>query len=206
MAELNARQLRFIEEYLMDWNATRAAIRAGYSPNTAYSVGYDLLRHPEIAIQIEKRKHEFTERCKITYEQIAMELAAMAFADVTQIVNIEDKESEVDPGRKFKAVTVQSLDQVPQNLRPAIASIKYGPHGIEIKLHDKNKAMEQLRKHLGMDIERSEISGPGGGPSQTEAITAMPDHQKHKLLQAAAARSAAKQKPVDLEAERHALD
>ncbi len=49
---MSAKQQRFVEEYLVDHNATQAAIRAGYSPKTAYSIGHENLNKPEIAAAI----------------------------------------------------------------------------------------------------------------------------------------------------------
>ena len=59
---LTARQTRFAEEYLIDLNATQAALRAGYSPKTAYAQGARLLKHPDVAKAIDAAIQERTER------------------------------------------------------------------------------------------------------------------------------------------------
>lgn len=62
---LNDKQLRFIEEYLVDLNATQAAIRAGYSERTAYRQGADLLKKPQVAEAIAERNQARSERTQL---------------------------------------------------------------------------------------------------------------------------------------------
>lgn len=67
---LNAKRQRFVDEYLVDLNATQAAIRAGYSVKTAGQQGHDLLKNPEIAAAIENAKAERAERTEVTAEWV----------------------------------------------------------------------------------------------------------------------------------------
>ena len=67
---LTAKQHAFVEEYLVDMNATQAAIRAGYSPKTAYNIGSENLAKPEIAAALEKARAERSERTEITADWI----------------------------------------------------------------------------------------------------------------------------------------
>jgi len=67
---LTLKQQRFVEEFLVDWNATQAAIRAGYSKKTAYSVGWENLRKPEIQEALQKRKKAISEKTGLTTEKI----------------------------------------------------------------------------------------------------------------------------------------
>jgi len=67
---LTPKQQRFVEEYLVDLNATQAAIRAGYSPKTAYSQGERLLRHVDVAAAVEARKAELAKRTRISAEEV----------------------------------------------------------------------------------------------------------------------------------------
>lgn len=71
---LTAKQQRFVEEYLIDLNATQAAIRAGYSEKTAYSIGQENLKKPEIAEEIEKRQEKIGEDNGITVEWLLGEM------------------------------------------------------------------------------------------------------------------------------------
>lgn len=70
MAELTAKQQRFVEEYLVDMNATQAAIRAGYSKKTAYSIGGENLRKPEIKKAIKKATKVIRKRAKISTDDV----------------------------------------------------------------------------------------------------------------------------------------
>lgn len=78
-AELNARQARFVEEYLVDGVATQAAVRAGYSPRTAESQGCRLLRNAKVAAAIAAAREKRSERTGITVDEILGELARVGF-------------------------------------------------------------------------------------------------------------------------------
>src|SRR5579883_2368011 len=80
---MNPRQQRFVEEYLVDLNGYRAAVRAGYEEKWARHIASRLLRRPEIAQVVEKAKEERRERMRITADRVLAELARIAFADVT---------------------------------------------------------------------------------------------------------------------------
>lgn len=70
MANLTPKQQRFVEEYLIDLNATQAAIRAGYSEKTAYSVGHENLKKPEIQKAIEEAKNQVSKRTELTVDMV----------------------------------------------------------------------------------------------------------------------------------------
>lgn len=85
MAKLNDRQQRFVEEYLIDLNATQAAIRAGYSPKTAMEQGYQLLQKTSVSLEIAKQMAEQSKRTGINADRVIRELAKMGFADIEAI-------------------------------------------------------------------------------------------------------------------------
>ena len=70
MNKLTVKQERFVEEYLIDLNATQAAIRAGYSVKTAAQVGYENLIKPDIAEAIQKARNAMSERALVTQEMV----------------------------------------------------------------------------------------------------------------------------------------
>ena len=80
---MTKKQKRFIEEYLIDLNATQAAIRAGYRPDNAYSIGSENLRKPEIKAAVDKAMAERSKRTGINQDRILMELARIGFAKIT---------------------------------------------------------------------------------------------------------------------------
>ena len=78
---LTHKQARFTQEYLVDGNATQAAIRAGYSPKTAGVIGYENLRKPQIAAVIAKAQAQLSAHTEVTIASIVAELAKLGFAD-----------------------------------------------------------------------------------------------------------------------------
>lgn len=140
--KLTPKQRRFIDEYLIDLNATQAAIRAGYSEKTAYSIGVQLLKKLEIQAEIQKRRNRLQNKLEITQERVLQELAAIAFAsgaDYAKVVN----------SGLLPTVEMIPTKELPPEKLPAIAGIKANQYGVEVKLHDKVKALELLGKYLG---------------------------------------------------------
>lgn len=68
--KLTSKQKRFVEEYLIDFNATQAAIRAGYSENTAYAIGYENLNKPQISAEIAERTRKLTQQANVTVQLV----------------------------------------------------------------------------------------------------------------------------------------
>lgn len=140
---MTKKQKLFCDEYLIDLNATQAAIRAGYSPDTAYSIGQENLKKPEIRAHIDKAMAERSRRTGINADRILIELAKIALLNPANVVNLDE-------------ATVRD-DALPEDLA-AVASIKVkrfptkDGEGIEreIKFYDKSKALELAGKHLGM--------------------------------------------------------
>lgn len=150
--KLMPKQRRFVDEYLIDLNATQAAIRAGYSEKTAYSIGIQNLKKPEIQAEIQKRQNRLQNKLEITQEKVLRELAAIAFANGSDFAKV------VNDGL-FASVKMIPTDELPPEKLPAIAGIKANQYGVEVKLHDKVKALELLGKYLGTF---------DGGPAQEQ--------------------------------------
>lgn len=77
--KLPKRRQRFVEEYIVDYNATQAAIRAGYSEKAARSTGSEILQNPDIQAAIHRELEKQSQRTNVTADRIVQELAAMAF-------------------------------------------------------------------------------------------------------------------------------
>lgn len=152
MARLTAKQKRFIEEYLIDLNATQAAIRAGYSPDTAYSIGSENLKKPDIRARVDKAMAERSKRTGINADRIIIELARIGLLNPDKVVN-------------FNSATVK--DEATEDDLSAIASVKVKTIPTEdgdiiereVKFYDKIKALELLGKHNGMFKDKVEVSG-----------------------------------------------
>ena len=146
---MTKKQKRFIEEYLIDLNATQAAIRAGYSPDTAKSIGSENLTKPDIQARIAKAMAERSRRTGVNADRVVMELAKIAFVNASDVIDAETATLKPDAAPEDTA---------------AIQSVKvktFGEDGLEreIKMADKLKALELLRKHLGMFKDKVELSG-----------------------------------------------
>src|SRR4051812_9638179 len=81
-SRLTAKQQRFVEEYLVDLNATQAAIRAGYSEKTAYKIGAENLRKPQIQEAVAQARGKLSKQTQITSERVLQEYARLAFLDI----------------------------------------------------------------------------------------------------------------------------
>lgn len=151
---LTAKQEKFVQEYLIDLNATQAAIRAGYSPASAEAIGYENLNKPQIRARIDARMAELSRRTGVNQERIIRELARIAFLNPTDIVDVDDASLKEDASAEDTA---------------AIASVKVkttpGEYGDgverEVKFADKIKALELLGKRFGMWIDRQEVDVQG---------------------------------------------
>lgn len=137
VTKLTDKQKRFVDEYLVDLNATAAARRAGYKdPN----IGRQLITKNNVSAEIQKRQEKLRGKLEITQERVLEELAAIGFANGTDFATITHN----------GLVRLTPTDEVPEEKKKAVASIKEGQYGTEVKLHDKVRALELLGKHLGV--------------------------------------------------------
>lgn len=154
--ELTPKQKMFADEYLIDLNATRAykvAYKSVKKDETANVNSSRLLRNAKVSKYIKERMNERSKRTEITQDNVLKELATIAFAKVTDFVSIENG-----------VVTVKDTKDIPQELIPAISSIKEGKNGIEIGFYSKDKSLELLGRHLGMFNDKLEVTGVVNNP------------------------------------------
>lgn len=154
---LTPKQERFVAEYLVDLNATQAAIRAGYSDKAAKVTASRLLTNANVAEVIAERRGKLSNKLEITAERVLQEYARIGFADLRDFLTFNGK-----------TVTFKASDQLTEDQARAVAEISETQHGVRIKLHDKKGALDAIAKHLGMFVERIEHAGPGGGPIRAE--------------------------------------
>ena len=158
---LRPKQRKFVEEYLIDLNASQAAIRAGYSHRTAAIIGFENLRKPKIIAALQLRRAELAQQIKVTPESVVAEIAKIAFADM---------ETYVQWGPK--GVTLKDSEELPEGASEVVLEVsetttKDGGT-VRFKLHDKKGALDSLAKHLGILVEKHEVTGKDGGPIQTD--------------------------------------
>jgi phage terminase small subunit len=182
MPELNDKVIRFCEEFIIDLNGTQAAIRAGYSAKTAHVQASRLLSYAKVQEKIAELQQLRSKRTEITADMVLKELAYVGFAKITDFLKVSEASIDVekedpigdDDGeddedglpviterRFFKMVEIFETDKMPPEAIPAIASIKQGVKGIEVKLHDKVKSLELIGRHLGMFPTHVDVTSKG---------------------------------------------
>jgi len=162
---LSVKQKAFVDEYLIDLNATQAAIRAGYSVKTADRIGPELLGKTCVAEQIQKRMRDREKRTEITQDRVLKELADIAFDDIKNYLDFRPEKSVVDhdpitgkPIYDYRVI-VDIKDSKEINTKN-ISEISIGRDGqFKFKLYCKDTALVQVGKHLGMFTDKTEISG-----------------------------------------------
>lgn len=140
--ELTIRENCFVEEYLIDLNATQAAIRAGYSPKTARQIASELLSKPNISVAIARAMAERSKRTGITQDRVLTELAKVAFLKMTDVVDAEGRIRE-DATDEDKAC-IESIKYKSSTTDGGFSEER------EVKVSSKLKALEMVGRHLGM--------------------------------------------------------
>lgn len=147
MAKLTEKQQRFVDEYLIDLNATQAAIRAGYSPQTAKEIGCQNLTKLNIQNAISIRMAERSKRTGINADRVLMELAKIGFASISDVVDLETAKIKQDAADEDLAC-IQSVKIKPN---------EWGTER-EVKMYDKKASLELMGRHLGMFKDKVEVS------------------------------------------------
>jgi len=159
--ELTFKELRFVQEYLIDGHGTNAAIKAGYKPQSAHVMASELLRKPKIHAAIARVKHESLNRAQATQDGIVQELVRMAYSDPRRVVDPETGSSK-------------PLSEIDEDTARAISAVEFientfylqdGTERREVKTKyrfwPKEKALEMLGKMIGTLVERGIITLEG---------------------------------------------
>lgn len=153
MASLTAKQARFVEEYLIDLNATQAAIRAGYSEATARSIGAENLTKPDILEAIIEAQAKRSERTKIDADYVLQRLVAI---DQMDVLDIMDDKMQMRPLSEWPQVWRQFINNVESiELSDGEGWLK------KIKWPDKVKNLELLGKHVAVGAFKDKIEHSG---------------------------------------------
>lgn len=151
---LNERQKRFALEYLIDLNATQAAMRAGYSKKTAHSQGPRLLDNVEIATLVGKRQQRAISHLDVTAERIILERARLAFHDPRKAFHGDGTPKAIHELDDDTAACVAGFE---------VANVGNDQMGIgqilKVKLADKNASLTALEKIQGMYSTGDEPAG-----------------------------------------------
>lgn len=149
---LSEKQAAFVQEYLIDLNATQAAIRAGFSEKSAARYAVELLNKTHVAEAIRLAMQERNQRVEISQDRILEELACIAFGDLRDIVTWSES------GVKLKSSAELTPEQAAAIAEVAETVTKEGGSK-RIKRHDKVKALELLMRHKGMLNDKLNING-----------------------------------------------
>lgn len=141
MNKLTAKQEKFCYEYVIDLNATQAALRAGYSEKTAYSSGSRLLKNVEIQKFIQTLQADLEKTAGITALKVLKEHKKIAFSDTSMI--------------REGWMTLKAYEELPKEIKDCIQEVatretKYG-NEIKIKFYDKQRSLDSISRILGFD-------------------------------------------------------
>lgn len=180
--ELDAKERRFVSEYLVDLDPKRAALAAGYSATVAASKAYQWVSNskvkPHVFGAVQKAMSARSERTEITADMVLKELAKIGFADIRKAIkwqgSLVTEEDNQDGGDTLviknvvtNNVQLISSDDIDDETAAAISEISQNQGGgIKLKLHDKRAALVDIGKHLGMFTDKVEHTGKNGGPIQ----------------------------------------
>ena len=173
MGKADDMQAAFVDEYLIDFNATQAAIRAGYAPKSAGEQGCRLLKKRKIADAVARAIAERSRRTGITADRVLRELARVAFVNPSDVIDFDTGTVKASAGADDLAAVASCK----------VKTMSMGDEGDmverEIKLNDKIKALDLLGKHLGMYPDGKgtghvTVPGDDGDGAQTTGVVLLP--------------------------------
>ena len=192
----NKKHRLFVAEYMKDFNATKAAIRAGYSAKTAYSQGQRLLKNAEIQAAVEAAIEARRKKIEITQENVITQWGKIAYCNPLDFVDIvdhatESEETVLEDGTKVihvhhrQTLKLKPLPLIDGSLISEISETRDGR--IKIKWKDSQNAMENLAKHLGMlnpptKHIKHKVVGAGGGPILFREVSTLSEEELKAYL------------------------
>lgn len=149
MRKLTPKQQRFVEEYMVDLNATQAAIRAGYSVRSAVKQGCRMLTNADIAQAISEAREAQSKRVQVSADDVIKGFLKIATSGMQEIPKTDFAGNQV----------------VDRNGKPVWKMLD---------AMNANKSLELLGKHLGMFVDKKEITGKDGGPLMAGGVLVVP--------------------------------
>lgn len=180
---LNPKQRAFVAEYLVDLNATQAAIRAGYSPTTAGAIASEYLQKPNIAAAIERGKAQRLSRVNMTADTVLQEMALLSHSSIEHYVIGDDGQVRLAEGAPDGAMrAVQSIKRKTRVLKDGGRE-----YDVELRLWNKPEPLKLMGKHAGLNFsDRVEHVGRDGGPIELAHLTVEELLERHGRLAIAA--------------------
>lgn len=183
---LSPKRQRFVDEYLIDQNATQAAIRAGYSAKTATEQGSRLLTFVEVKAAVDAALAEQQKRVQIDADRVLMEYDKISRADIKDFLSFRTEKIQVgvdkDTGQPIfeyrQVVEMKPSEKVDGTM---INEVSISPKGVlTFKLHDKKGALDSLARHLGLFVDKVEHTGKDGKPIEI-AATLTPEQRRKRI-------------------------
>lgn len=162
---LTPKQEAFVREYLLDLNATQAAIRAGYSAKTAYSMGQRLLKNVEVSAALVAAKQERAQKTQIDADWLLTRLAEESTADVAELYN---DDGTLKPVKDWPLIWRQGLVAGLDVEEIRVEGIVVGSIR-KIKLSDRIKRLELIGRHIDVGAFKDKIEH--SGKVEVEALT-----------------------------------
>ena len=161
--QITDRMKKFVDEYLIDFNATQAAIRAGYSPDTANEQGSQLLARPDIRELVAEGQKAIAERTQTFQDNAVDELKIVGFSDLADFLTVKEggivEQKSFDQLTKEQTKCIKKIKQVVRSSHSADGTILHQTATLEVELHDKLRALELLGRHLGMFNDTLRLEG-----------------------------------------------
>jgi phage terminase small subunit len=151
---LTPKQRRFVNEYLLDFNGTQAAIRAGYSKHSANSIAAEYLAKPNVESAVQKWALKKSEKVDLNTSKVLGEIAKIAFQNFGRYVEIVDGQPRIDWDSLTEAdwATISEfvIDEYVDGKGKNARAVKR----TRVKFHSKTSALELLGKYLSLWVER----------------------------------------------------
>ena len=153
---ITPKKQRFVDEYLVDLNATQAAIRAGYSAKTAHSQGPRLLDDVDVKELIADAMAKRAEATKITAERVLQELGRVAFFDPRRLLNADGSPRQINELDDDTAAVLAGMD-ISEEYEGSGDERRFVGYTKKVKLADKVGALNLAMRHLGMLTDKLEV-------------------------------------------------
>lgn len=153
---MNAKQQRFVAEYLIDLNGTQAAIRAGYSPKSAEVNSSRLLRNAKVAAAVAEGKAKQLSKADLSAVRVLEEIRRVGMSDIRKLFDSTSNLKQITELSDEEAATIASVEVVRENVKSGDGHVDT-VH--KVKLWDKIRSLEMLAKHFGLLIDKLEHSG-----------------------------------------------
>lgn len=172
---LSDKQLLFANEYLIDFNRTQAALRAGYSKRSAGEMGSKLLKNPEVAEYVSQRLTESA----MSADEALMRLAAHARGDIDDCLD-DDGRFSLDKARKAKKTGLIKRLRIRETTR-VIDETEVKTQEIDFELHDAQAALQLIGRHHKLFVDKTELTGRDGGPIEHKDVTELSDEDLARI-------------------------